>query len=278
MRQRIIKKVAFVLGLCLCSYPLVSNVIARCEQRDAITTYQNEIKSTDGIEITTAIKEAIAYNDMLYQAQNALLHEEQTEFLSEETYLAKLNLVENGVMGSIEIPKINVNLPIYHGTEEAVLSVGAGHVYSSSLPVGGDNTHSILTGHRGLPNSKLFTRLDEIKEGDIFLVKVYRQTLAYEVCEIQVIKPEDTKILDIQSGKDLVSLITCTPYGINTHRLVVTGERIPYEEAEIVLEDVAPQWMSLREMLFASLPFLFVIIAIVKFIRNRKESRCEKTK
>ena len=145
--------------------------------------------------------------------------------LRKEHYETLLNVSQTGIMGTLSIPKINVELPIYHETEEEVLAAGAGHMEGTALPVGGENTRCVLTGHRGLPSSKLFTRLDEMKE-DLFFLDVCEKTFAYEVSEIEVIEPEDIQAIEPKRGEDLVSLVTCTPYGLNTHRLVVTGRRV----------------------------------------------------
>ena len=178
-------------------------------------------------------------------------------------------------MGSVEIPKIGVNLPVYHGTSEEVLSVGAGHVQESSLPIGGTSTRTIITGHRGLPNSKLFTRLDEMEKGDLFYLHTMGEILAYQVREIQVIKPEKVDVLKIKEGEDLATLITCTPYGINSHRLLVTGERIPYVEQEY--EEIQEKMMSPRELVFLALPFLFLTMGIVTVVKEiRKKGKHEK--
>ena len=154
-----------------------------------------------------------------------------------------------------------------------MLSVGVGHVYNSSLPIGGINTRSVLTGHRGLPNAKLFTRLDEVVEGDLFFVRIQDKTLAYKVNNIEVIEPEDIDAVNIIEGKDLVSLITCTPYGINTHRLVVTGERVPYEPSEY--ESIESNRMSNREILFASIPFIFLTLAVVLKLSDKRRKERE---
>lgn len=172
-------------------------------------------------------------------------------------------------MGSIEIPSINVNLPIYHGTSDEVLSAGVGHLNGSSLPIGGVNTKSILTAHRGLPSSKLFTRLDELVEGDLFFIRVLNETLAYKVNDIQVIEPEDVAGLEIEEGKDLVSLITCTPYGLNTHRLVVTGGRTEYEPA--IYESIESKNMSIREYIFLAIPFVFLTIIVGRRINSARK-------
>ena len=178
---------------------------------------------------------------------------------------------KTGVMGVIVIPKISVKLPIYHGTEEDVLAVGAGHMEGSALPVGGENTRCVITGHRGLPNSKLFTRLDELKKEDLFFLDVCGRTLAYEVSKIEVIEPEITEVLEPEKGEDLVSLITCTPYGLNTHRLVVTGKRVPYRESE--RKNLPKKVPSIRELFFDGLPAAFLVSVFVPKKRNRRK-RC----
>ena len=171
-------------------------------------------------------------------------------------------------MGSIEIPRISVNLPIYHGTSDEVLSSGVGHVLGSSLPIGGADTRSLLTAHRGLPNSKLFTRLDEIIEGDLFFIRVQNNTLAYKVNKIEVINPEEVEKLKIKENEDLISLITCTPYGINTHRLVVTGERVPFDKEEY--ENIDKKVMSFREIAFTIIPLALLGLVIGLKVKDKK--------
>lgn len=179
---------------------------------------------------------------MLNQTQGAVVGDIDQNLLSESSYYSQLSVGEKGVMGALEIPEINVNLPIRHGTSEEVISGGVGHLQGSSLPAGGENTRSILTSHRGLPSSKLFTRLDELKKGDLFFVNVCDEIMAYRVCEILVIAPDEMERLAIIPGKDLVSLVTCTPYGLNTHRPVVTGERVPYQKK--VYDSISPNMFS----------------------------------
>ena len=208
---------------------------------------------------------------MLWQANGIIVGNMEQGILGEESYQKQLNLSGTGMMGTISIPKINVNLPIYHGVEEEVLVNGVGHLPESSLPVGGENTHCLLTGHRGLPNTKLFTRLDEMETGDLFFVTVCGEKLAYQVSEIEIIHPEDVEGLGIQAEKDLVSLITCTPYGLNTKRLVVTGERIPYTEKQE--QEIVPGSMSFRELVFTALPFLYLVVGIGSMIRKKRGKR-----
>lgn len=270
--KKFLRNIIFIAGFVLCSYPLASNIIEGFYQKDAVATYNQVVDDTDTEVLEESFKKGEEYNSVLFNQKNVSLESGSgnTSILGEESYNSILDM-GNGVMGSIEIPKINVNLPIYHGTSDEVLSAGIGHVYGSSLPIGGTNTRSILSGHRGLPNAKLFTRLDEIVEGDLFFIRVLNRTLAYKVSDIMVIEPDDIDSVDIVEGKDLVSLVTCTPYGVNTHRLVVTGERVPYVESEY--ESIESQTMSYREILFASIPFIFGGVFIALKIKDARKNK-----
>lgn len=273
--MRIVRRTLLLIGLALLFFPLVSGIIQNHSQRSVISTYENQREQIEEKELEAEKNEAEKYNSILYQTQSLGIANQKQALLSEESYYELLNLTDNGVMGSLSIPKINVNLPIYHGTSEQALSRGVGHVFNTSLPIGGENTHSILSGHRGLPTAKLFTRLDEMEEGDLFLLNVSGQKLAYQVTRIMVIKPEETEELQIVPQKDLVSLVTCTPYGINTHRLVVTGERIEYTET--VQESVPTFSISWREAIFTTLPFVAVgIITVQSLLYYRKRKRGDK--
>ena len=182
-------------------------------------------------------------------------------------YMNTLNIAGDEMMGSVEIPKIDIKIPIYHTTEEEVLNKGAGHLEGSSLPVGGANTHAVISAHRGLPSASLFTDLDQLKEGDHFLIHVLNETLCYEVDKISVVKPEDTSALAVEDGQDLVTLLTCTPYGVNTERLLVRGHRVPYVEEKVKEEKTAFSGSSLRTNyllwvfvgLFVTALFIFVL-------------------
>lgn len=238
-----------------------------------ISTYESKVKHTDKAKINEQIQMAHNYNDMLFQTMGASVGDIDTDILSDESYENILNLSDNGIMGSIEIPKIGVDLPIYHGTSDDVLSNGVGHLQNSSFPVGGENTRTVLTGHRGLPNAKLFTRLDELKKDDLFYIRVGNKTLAYQIYKIEIVKKEEASdVLGIEEGKDLATLLTCTPYGINTQRLILTGKRVPYSEKK--KEAIEPKMMSWRELLFTALPFVIVFILLVKYVlKKRKERR-----
>lgn len=269
-KNEILKKISFLIGLILCLYPLVSGIVEQQSQKDVVATYQQMIENSSSYSIEDTLTKADEYNRALFRSKTSVLNSEEINILSEENYNQTLNM-GNGIMGSIEIPKISVNLPIYHGTSDEVLSAGVGHVNGSSLPIGGSSRKSIFTGHRGLPSSKLFTRLDELELNDLFFISVLNETLAYKVVNIQVIEPEDVSSLEIEEGRDLVSLITCTPYGVNTHRLVVTGERTIYEKS--VYEGINKNSMSMREVIFTIIPFGFVTIVIGMKLKERKEKK-----
>ena len=270
-RKKMLTGVLFVTGLLLCIYPAFASVIDRKHQQNVIQTYQGNIEANSEEKLQEMLGEAERYNEMLWQTNGVLIGDIEQGILEEESYQSQLNLSGTGVMGTLSIPKINVDLPIYHGTEEEIHANGVGHLQESSLPVGGEHKHCILTGHRGLPNAKLFTRLDEMEQGDLFFLTVCGEKLAYEVTKIEIVHPEDVEGLRIQAEKDLVSLITCTPYGLNTKRLVVTGERIPYTEKQE--QEIVPGSMSFRELVFTALPFLYLVVGIGSMIRKKRGKR-----
>lgn len=260
----------FIIGLALVCYPIVSNFIENNSYHDLIKTYENKANSLDDEKKQQIINTANDLNTALYLKQQGLSVNNQND------YESILN-ISDGIMGSIEIPKINVNIAIYHGTDDEVLSVGAGHLEDTSLPVGGENTHAVLTSHRGLPSSKLFTRLDELQINDMFYINILDKTLAYKIYNIDVLKPEvlQEQGFVIEDGKDIVSLVTCTPYGINTHRLVITAKRVPYSKKE--KNSIKTALPSLREIVFYSLPLLFSVIGILIF-KNKKKGAKRKCK
>lgn len=255
-------------------YPIISSYKQQRYQSNAVATYKSNVQD-ESDDLDTMLEDAKEYNNMLYQSKGAIVDNMDSSVLSDENYETLLN-ISSGVMGSIEIPKIAVDLPIYHGTSDEVLSKGVGHIQGTSLPIGGTSTHSVLSGHRGLPGSKLFTRLDEIEEGDLFFISVLNETLAYKVCSIQIVEPDDTSVFNIEADVDKVSLVTCTPYGLNTHRLIVTGERVDYETTEYdSIKAVMPSW---REMLFTALPFIFIgILGVSKFVEWRKSKHVKES-
>lgn len=273
MSRKWLLRIIFLAGFLLLLYPLISNMVHQRQQSDAVASYDSAVSNRSEEEIQKILNQATEYNNMLFQSNGAIVDNMDTSILSDESYNSLLNQA-NGIMGSIEIPKIDVDLPVYHGTEDNVLSVGVGHIQGTSLPVGGENTHCVLSGHRGLPGSSLFTRLDEMKEGDLFFLSVMGETLAYKVYDIQVVDPDNTEVLEITAGKDDVSLVTCTPYGLNTHRLVVTGERVPYEESDY--NSIGSELPSLRELLFIAIPFVLLAVAGgLKFKDWRKKKHAQ---
>ena len=256
------RNLLFWAGFLICIFPVISNIVERQRQADAVATYRQTMEKEDEKEIEEKWRQANEYNEMLFQAKGGIV--EETE---EKKYEELLNIHGTDIMGSLEIPKIQVELPIYHGTEDEVLSNGIGHLEGTSLPIGGENTHSVLTGHRGLPSSKLLVRLDEMKIGDLFFIHTYKEVMAYKVEDIMVVKPEDTAWMEIKGEKDLVSLVTCTPFGINSHRLIVTGYRVDYKEKEYI--KIKPQLPSVREIIVTVFPILFVVSIVVIEIKNR---------
>lgn len=271
-----ITKGIFIVGFILCCAPLIFNCVGHHSQKSTIATFQEEMKEQSKDKIQTFKLNAQEYNSMLYQCQGAVVDHSEDDILSDKNYKKQLDITGTGVIGSINIPKINVQLPIFHGTDDEVLSNAVGHLTGTSLPIGGENTHSVITGHRGLPSSKLFVRLDELQKGDLFFIDVLDETLAYKIRQVSVVEPDDVSLLDIQPGKDLISLVTCTPYGINTHRLIITAERVDYELKQE--EHIKRKIPSLRECLFTVLPFMLFVAMIVLHIKNRKEIDYEHAK
>lgn len=272
-KKRISTKILYIVGVLLCAFPLLSSIYTGVEQNNMLSTYKSEVTATDTQTIEEQVELAHEYNEALFQISNSSVGDMSTDILSDESYNSILDITGKGIIGTIEIPKIDVNLPIYHGTDDDVLSNGIGHIQTSSFPVGGINTRTVVSGHRGLPNAKLFTRLDELKKDDLFYIHVGNKTLAYQIYKIEIVKKEEAPdVLGIEEGKDLATLLTCTPYGINTHRLILTGKRVPYSEKKKAA--IEPEMMSWRELLFTALPFVIVFILLVKYVlKKRKERR-----
>ena len=229
-------------GLSLLLYPLVSNTWNNYRQTQLISSYEEAIVVADEngqIDYESEVLTANTYNTNLLPCilPDSFATAEAAEEEDEE-YMSCLNLNGDGIMGYVQIPKIGIKLPIFHGTSDEVLQIGAGHLEGSSLPIGGESTHSVLSAHRGLPSASLFTDLDLMKEGDHFYINVLDETLAYEVDQILTVEPVDTTALVVEDGKDLVTLLTCTPYGVNTQRLLVRGHRVDYVEGMVEEEDI----------------------------------------
>ena len=239
----------FLVALGLTLYPLIANRYSQRHQSQIHTAYQEQVRQTDQAEITAAREQAEAYNESLLSGVHTDAYSSKALTGASENYGELLNLTDSGIMGYVEIPKISVVLPIYHGTDATTLETGVGHLLGSSLPVGGESTHAILTAHSGMASQKMFSDLDLLKEGDVFYLEVLDEVLAYQVDEIHTVLPQDTTYLGITTGENHCTLVTCTPFGVNTHRLLVRGTRIPYEEAEkiaaTVSEESAPStWES----------------------------------
>lgn len=231
----------FLAGLSLLLYPFVSNQWNNYRQSRLISSYDStvaQMEAEGSIDYEGEWERADAYNEALLPSilpDSFAVAEASDE--PDEAYMSCLDITGDGMMGTVEIPKINITLPIYHTTDEAVLEKAAGHLAGSSLPVGGESTHAVISAHRGLPSASLFTDLDKMEEGDHFLLHILDDTLCYEVDQITIVEPEETQSLAVQEGEDLVTLLTCTPYGVNSHRLLVRGHRVPYEPEAIADEE-----------------------------------------
>ena len=258
-----------LIGLSLLLYPTVSDYWNSFHQTRAIATYAENVAALDNASYDAIWDAARQYNRNLCSRSNSfLLSEEQ-----KAEYESLLDISGQGVMGYIEIPKIDVNLPIYEGTSDDVLQKGVGHLEGSSYPLGGESTHSVLTGHRGLPEAVLFTDLDKLREGDTFLLRVLDEILTYEVDQILIVEPQDTAALEIAEGEDYCTLVTCTPYGINTHRLLVRGHRIDNIE-EVKTVRVTADAVQIEPMLVApvvAIPMLLILLILLLLPRRRKK-------
>lgn len=255
----IILILVLLIGLSLLLYPSFSNWWNSRVQTRAVASYTQVLSDLSNEDYSHILEDARAYNESLVDRKNAYLLSEEQQLQYEQL----LNVTDSGMMGVIEIPSIQVELPIYHGTEDNVLQVATGHIAWSSLPVGGESTHCVISGHRGLPSARLFTDLDKLKVGDYFTVCVLDEVLTYEVDQILIVEPDDTEALLIQEGKDLFTLVTCTPYGVNSHRLLVRGHRVEN------LEDAQQVRVTADAMIIEKLvvvPFVLVPILLIMLI------------
>lgn len=269
----IIRILVLLVALSVLLYPTVSNYLYEKNSSRVVSHYDEEVVKLSREEKEEMLAEARQYNEKMLGNIELLDPFSPIKDEMDAYYASLLNVDGDGMMGYVRIPRINVELPIYHGTSENVLQSGAGHFEGTSLPVGGESTHTVLTGHRGLPSKMLFTDLDELEKGDIFYIKVLGENLAYEVDQILTVLPEETEELSIVSGKDYATLVTCTPYAVNTHRLLIRGHRIPYEEAAAREADAVSHGLKIpfevRVLLIAF--FVLAVIFIVWMIRrNRK--------
>ena len=252
---------ALLIGMCLLLYPSLADYWNSFHQSRAIMDYSTKVSEMDAEEYAALIEEAEAYNAWLAGTGTTWsMGEEQ-----QKRYEGLLNFTGTGVMGYIDIPKINVKLPIYHGTDEAVLQTSIGHIRETSLPVGGAGSHCALSGHRGLPSAKLFSDLDKVIEGDTFTLSILNETYTYQVDRIRVVQPSDVSALQIVPGEDLCTLITCTPYGINTHRLLVRGHRVEnaHGDAQVVADALQMEPAFVAPFVMAPmLAILLIVLAI----------------
>lgn len=226
--------ILFLVGIIIVVYPVVSNKLYEKNQSHVTAQYDETVEQMEQEALDAELQAAQEYNRSLLESEAFLTDPFDPDLVLDPTvepYASLLNLGGDGIMGYVEIPKISVNLPIYHGTTAQVLEQGIGHLQNTSLPVGGESTHCVLTGHTGMAGKRLFTDLSLMEKGDVFYLHVLGDTLAYQVEEISIVEPDQTENLVVEPGQDLVTLVTCHPYGLNTHRLLVRGSRIPYEQA-----------------------------------------------
>jgi sortase A len=268
----IILIIIFLVGLSVLLYPTISNYYNSFHESKVIAAYETNLSKMTETDYSGALQKASDYNSTLSAGTQSFESGEPVD----STYSSLLNLSDDGMMGYITISKLDVELPIYHGTSDSVLAVGAGHLEGSSLPVGGIGTHSVIMGHRGLPSAKLFTDLDQMEIGDTFTITVMNQTLTYQVDNIAIVDPDELDLLKIDPDKDYCTLVTCTPYGINTQRLLVRGVRtenvsvLPRITADAVKVD------PLISAMFTAVPILAVLAVIMivhGFRHHRKGAR-----
>lgn len=267
------------------AYPIVSNVFYEKNRSLMTTEYEKQVEAVKDDEIAALFSDANKYNESLLKANIVLTDPFDPSILENqgsEPYMTLLNYSQDGIMGYVTIPIINLELPIYHGTSPATLEKGVGHLEQTSLPVGGIGTHSVLTGHSGLAGKRLFTDLPQLKEGDIFYIRVLNEIMAYKVMNIAIVEPKDTRLLRIDRTKDQVTLLTCYPFGINSHRFLVTGERVEIEEAasqEKTMErETKDIWKDEYEKAFllciaVYVPLFIIGLLIIRMRRRRKTKK-----
>lgn len=282
--QIILAAVLFLLALGLTLYPMISNYYNQRHQSQIQTAYREVLEQTDTAELKRIREQAAAYNAAITPGAAEEAYSQEAILTASNNYVNQLNVGGSGIMGYIDIPKIHVDLPIYHGTGTDSLNRGTGHLLGSSLPVGGDSTHTIITGHSGMASQKMFTDLEQLHEGDVFYLRVLDEVLAYEVKAVHTVLPHDTTYLGIVPGQDLCTLVTCTPIGINTHRLLVQGSRIPYEPVQEVEDTVlSPEqkvvshwedqyWLGIRLGL-AAMVSIVLLLNVFLYLRKKKPQK-----
>ena len=260
---------AAVVGIGLIAYPTFSDWWNSFHQSRAVASYMDAVTDLNENEYDEILKSAEKYNEKL--AKSGILWTMTPA--QEKEYLNQLNINGTGIMGYIEIPKINVSLPIYHGTDEAVLQIAIGHLSGTSLPVGGKSTHCIVSGHRGLPSARLFTDLDKMAAGDTFTMTVLNRTVTYEVDQIRIVEPTDLSDLQIFKSKDYCTLVTCTPYGINTHRMLVRGHRIANAQGDALVTADALMIRSVYIAPFLAVPVLILLLVYMFIVTRHRKLR-----
>ena len=290
----VIAGIIFLLALLLTLYPVISNLYNQEHQSLIKTEYEEVVAQTDTAEFDRIRKLAVAYNKAITPGTAGETYSQEAILAASEDYDSQLNLSGSGIMGYVKIPKIQVELPIYHGTGSDSLERGTGHLLGSSLPVGGESVHTIITGHSGMASQKMFTDLEQLEIGDVFYLHVLDAVLAYQVYFKEPVVPHDSSRLGIIQGKDLCTLITCYPTGVNTHRILVQGERIPYEqaqevqavtisgEAEVESHWEDQYWLGIQMGLTAMICMVIVLNVILmvrkkQLIPKRKVGRYERT-
>lgn len=282
---RLARLLVILLGIGILVYPSLSEYLSELNGSRATASYDDSVLQMEQAHLGDLLAQAQEYNRQLAQVSAGQVPQSDADGnpIAPESYWDLLNVDSAGMMGYIEIPKLSTTIPIYHGTSEAVLQVGIGHLQNTSLPVGGESTHAALSGHRGLPTRSLFTDLDKMEIGDRFYIKILNETLCYTVDQILTVLPSEMEALAIEEGRDYVTLITCTPYGINSHRLLVRGVRTPYDpqQHQDEKEDVLPLWqrmpMQYRHMLIGAAVLVLVlflrglILLIFKFRKRRRQ-------
>ena len=269
-RSTILPILILLIGLSLMLYPSFADWWNSFHSSRAIASYEEQVANIDDAQYEELWDAARDYNQsLLHRPNDFLLSDEQ-----QEIYKSLLDFGGNGIMGYIEIPMIDVMLPIYHGTKESVLQIAVGHLDWTSLPVGGAGSHCVLSGHRGLPSARLFTDLDKLKVGDVFMLHVLNEILTYEIDQILIVEPQDTDPLLIEPGKDLCTMITCTPYGINSHRMLVRGHRIESQEEpkDIRITADAVRIEPLMVAPIVAVPILLVLLIILLLPKQKKGS------
>lgn len=259
----------FVAGLSLLLYPTVSNYWNTLHASRAVATYVDAVQNMGEDKRREMLQKAIEYNKSLTSDNQRLT----ISSARRQEYESILDVDGNGMIGYIEIPNINITLPVYHGTNDDVLQIAVGHLDWTSLPVGGTSTHCVLSGHRGLPSAKLFTNLDQVKEGDTFVIRVLDEVLTYEVDQIRIVEPAAVDDLMIENGKDYCTLVTCTPYGVNSHRLLVRGHRVENESESIRVTSEAIQIEPLIVAPAIAIPTLIIIFVLLIASSNKKKKK-----